>query len=210
MSDANNILRDSIQAEFMDAEHKYADNAKRKELLDLAGSIVQLIGFDSRSTALSALKMAERLFEGLPLTAIEDGVMEWRPFSDPEEGDDGVLYTYQAIRRPSLIKEVYKYQNGKEEVRFYDRDIVDCVNIEDPSEVLQSHVVTDMVNEMYPIKSLPYFPTKKYRAYIRINYGEDGMLTILKLMLPNGMVVDINRVFKWNAELNDWEEVQNG
>ena len=206
-----NYLRDRIQAEFMDAEHKYADNAKHKETLDLVGSIVQLIGFDSESKAINALKMAERLFEGLPLTAIEDKEEDWRFAGEEADHEkENEVQVYQAIRRPSL----WRYEHVSGETVYFDDDIVDCIDINNPSSVIHSDKVNDIVNEMYPIKSLPYFPTKKYRAYVQTRDGKDGLyesLEILKLMLPSGLLIDINRNFRWNRTTNEWKEVtQNG
>lgn len=212
------LLSEQIYAEMADAMRKYEGHPKQQNILQIVDNIFEAsdmkmsgedikwavpINTENPSDILSALKIAERLMEGLPLTAIEDKPHEWRGETIDIAEPDEIAQVYQAVRRPSLKKFV---SGNSKNVWYFDRDIVDCIDINHPTDIATSDTVSHIVNEMFPIQ-LPYLPTKKYRAYVRIDYGPKGMLTILKLLLPSGIVMDINRNFKWDEEKSDWSEI---
>lgn len=214
------LLSKQIYAEMADAMRKYESHPKQQNILQIVDNIfeatdMKIPGEDAKwavtlnaenaSDVLSALKIAERLMEGFPLTAIEDKPHEWRDETIDNSETGEVVRVCQAVRRPSLKKFICEDGDNKK-VWYFDGDIVDCVDINRPTDIMTSDTISRIANDMFPIR-LPYLPTKKYRAYVRIDYGPKGMLSVLKLLLPSGIVMDINRDFKWDEEKNDWSEI---
>lgn len=111
------------------------------------------------------------------------------------EGDDGTRY-YSCSRCSSLymnVKPDYSYS-------FSDTDRTTCINIECFDDTYKNGLISDIVNEMYPI-TLPYYPSKnKYKVYTRTfltdpSLGDFDTKEIVYIVKPDGEKVPVNRYF---------------
>lgn len=140
-----------------------------------------------------------RLFDGKPLTPIEDTPDIWN-FSFERTDKNGNHYkTYQCSRVGSLFKNIY--DDGHTE--YNDIDQFACVNPE-TGWTFHSGLVDRTLRPMFPI-IMPYIPADPIRVYVEDfltdpkngDYDTVGILTIIK---PNGDKMHINRYFKEGSD----------
>lgn len=150
-----------------------------------------------------------RLMDGKPLTSIEDNEEDW----DECRGyNDGGKH-YHCKRMSSLFKDVYP--DGT--VKYTDVDRVRMYNVDSPDVAWHSGMISNMINEMFPI-TMPYIPeNNSYKVYVEDflcdkkngDYDTQGILYCIK---PDGEKFDINRYFgevdhKWvEISFEEYEE----
>lgn len=133
-----------------------------------------------------------RLIEGKPLTLIEDTDDIWDKCICTKKVD-----TYQCKRMSSLFK--YIYPDGSIKYRDYNR--ICCVNVDNSDVSYHNGLVSNLINEMYPI-TMPYMPESKpfmvhcEKFLTDAKNGDYDAIGILYVIKPNGDRVDINRFFK--------------
>lgn len=126
-----------------------------------------------------------RLIEGKPLTPIEDTDDIW---------DKG---TYQCKRMSSLFKDIYP--DGS--IKYHDNDRIYCINVDNPNVSYHSGLVSNLIDEMYPI-TMPYFPESKPFVVHCEEFltdpknGDFDTVGILYVIKPDDERVEINRFFK--------------
>lgn len=135
-----------------------------------------------------------RLIDGKPLTPVEDTSGIWSDCSCLNDGGDEV---YQCLRMSSLFKHVY----GNGTVRYSDVERTCCVNEDNPDVSYHNGLVSNIIDEMYPI-TMPYFPESKPFVVHCEDFltdpqnGDYDTVGILYVIKPNGDRADINRFFK--------------
>ncbi len=133
-----------------------------------------------------------RLIDIKPLTPIEDTKDVWSDCSYRKEAD-----SYQCKRMRSLFKDIYS--DGT--VKYHDVDRICCVNVDNPNISYHSGLVSNIVDEMYPI-TMPYFPESNPFVVHCEEFltdpknGDFDTVGILYVIKPNGDRVEINRFFK--------------
>lgn len=133
-----------------------------------------------------------RLIEGKTLTPIEDTDDIWDKCTYRKEFD-----LYQCKRMSSLFKDIYPDGN----VKYHDNNRVCCINVDNPNVSYHSGLVSNLINEMYPI-TMPYFPeSKPFMVHCEEfltdpKNGDFNTVGILYVIKPNGDRVEINRFFK--------------
>lgn len=133
-----------------------------------------------------------RLMDGKPLTPIYDNEEDWYESRGYNDGNKH----YQCKRMSSLFKDVYP--DGT--VKFSDVDRVRSYNIDSPDVPWSNGMITNMINEMFPI-TMPYIPEDKpYRVYAEQflcdkKNGDYDTEAILYCIKPDGEKVDIYRYF---------------
>lgn len=137
-----------------------------------------------------------RLIDGKILTPIENVEDDWYGYSYRKE-----INSYQCKRMSSLFKDVYP--DGT--VRYQDVDRICCVNINNPSVSYYNGLISNIVDEMYPI-TMPYFPESKpfvvhcEEFLTDAKNGYYDTIGILYVIKPDGERVEINRYFKEGEE----------
>lgn len=141
-----------------------------------------------------------RLIDGKPLTQIEDTDDIWNRCTYRTEFD-----SYQCKRMYSFFKDIYP--DGL--VKYHDNDRICCVNVDNPNVSYHSGLVSNLIDEMYPI-TMPYFPeSKPFMVYCEdfltdAKNGDFDTVGILYVVKPDGERVEINRFFK-EGEKDDIE-----
>lgn len=142
-----------------------------------------------------------RLIEGKPLIPIEDTEDIWNNCTYCKEVD-----SYQCKRMSSLFKHIYP--DGT--VKYHDTDRIYCVNADNPNVPYHSGLVSNIIDEMYPI-TMPYFPESKSFVVHCEEFltdsqnGDFDTVGILHVIKPDGECAEINRFFK-DGE-NDFIEI---
>lgn len=134
-----------------------------------------------------------RLIEGKPLTLIEDTEDAWTSaFKRKNVG---------WVKQHKRMSRLFKTVNSDGSVSYADIDRICCVNMDNPNVSYHSGLVSNIIDEMYPI-TMPYFPeSKPFRVYCeefltdRKN-GDFDTVGILYVIKPDGERVKINRYFK--------------
>lgn len=135
-----------------------------------------------------------RLLNEKPLTPIADTEDVWSKVTDRQDG----YSDYQCNRLGSLFKRVY--ENGK--ITYRDNNRAVGIDIENNTGYT-SGLVSDIIDEMFPIE-MPYNPpTNAYKVYTREYLipdceGDDGdynTVEVLYCVKPDGEKVGINRYF---------------
>lgn len=144
-----------------------------------------------------------RLIEGKPLTPIEDTDDIWNEvYYNEAEGYRG----YQCKRMGSLFKDVY--DTG--EIRYHDIDAFYCIDV-DTKSTYHSHLVQDIINEMYPI-SMPYLPSSTpirvgcAEFLTDIKNGDFDTVGVMYVIEPTGTQIEVNRYFKERDGI--WTEIK--
>lgn len=133
-----------------------------------------------------------RLIEGKILTPIEDTDDIWDKCTYRKEFD-----SYQCKRMSSLFKDIYP--DGI--IEYHDNDRICCINVDNPNVSYHSWLVSNLINEMYPI-TMPYFPeSKPFMVHCEEfltdpKNGDFDTVGILYVIKPDGERVEINRFFK--------------
>lgn len=149
-----------------------------------------------------------RLIDGKPLTPIHDDPNIWIKidFGVHEQDDD----IYVCSRMTSLTKHIHS--DGT--ITYSDSNRVECYNANDPGCVYGFGIVTDVIDNLYPI-TLPYFPpTNNFKvkciegSYKKNLYNPSAFDTfaIISVTRPNGEIDNINRYFK-ETDNNGWVEI---
>lgn len=149
-----------------------------------------------------------RLIDMQPLTPIEDTDDAWNICSRPKDGPK----VYQCKRMPSLFK--YAYGDGT--VQYHDSDMSYCVDINNPNVTYSSGLVSEIVDEMFPI-TMPYMPGKPIKVYCEDfltdkkngDFDTVGVLYALKTENGEQQKIEINRFFRApeGNEKPDWVEI---
>ena len=131
-----------------------------------------------------------RLIECKPLSPIEDTPDIWNE-TVPIRGRK----RYQCSRISSLFK--YIYPDGT--VKYHDVDRVLCATITDKDVFYHSILVSDIIDEMFPI-TMPYWPTKEFKVYteeflVDQTNGDFDTVCIRYAIDPDGNHIEINRYF---------------
>lgn len=140
----------------------------------------------------------DRLIEHKPLTPIEDTDDIWgEPFS---YGDiDGDLVSKQQCKRYSALFKG-KYKDGT--VKYNDVERVVGYSLRDHENQIHWGLISDLVDEMFPIK-MPYFPMGQYKVAIYdFLYGKKGdfdTVKIISILTPTGDRIEVNKYYKENA-----------
>ena len=148
-------------------------------------------------------EILNRLFDGLPLSPIEDTPDIWSATTwDDSQGRT----VYQCIRMSSLFKHVA--DDGT--VEYSANNYTYCVNI-DTGESYSSGFVRTLIEKMWPI-TMPYYPIKPIEVYCSEGLcdpknGDYDTIGIHFAIKANGERVEINRYFK-EVE-TDWTEIDN-
>lgn len=159
-----------------------------------------------------SIKMTQAILNRLlnvePLTPIEDTDDIWNECSRSKDGPE----VYQCSRMSSLFK--YVYADGT--IKYNDINRVCCVNINDPSTTYILGLVSEIINEMFPI-TMPYMPGKPFRVYCEdfpTDRNSDGFDTVgiyYALKEENGEQkrIEINRFFREGEpdESGKWIEI---
>lgn len=133
-----------------------------------------------------------RLIEGKTLTPIWDTDDIWDKCTHCKEFD-----MYQCKRMGSLFK--YIYPDGT--VKYHDNNRIYCINVDNPNVSYHSGLVSNLIDEMYPIP-MPYFPKSKpfivhCEGFLtNPKNGDFDTVGILYMIKPDGDRVEINRFFK--------------
>ena len=132
-----------------------------------------------------------RLIDLKPLTPIEDTDDIWNKVCDRNGFTE-----FQCKRTSSLFKKVHAYGS----VTYTDVGRYFCVNIYDPDDTYTSGIVTQLLDELYPIE-MPYMPaSNKFKVYCeefltdRKN-GDFDTVGVIYLIKPDGEKVDVGRYF---------------
>lgn len=97
-----------------------------------------------------------RLIDGDALTPIEDTPDIWK---ESPRGYHTEFETYQCTRKSSLFKDVYP--DGT--VKYNDVCRVYCVDVDNPNLTYTNGMVTNLINEVYPI-TMPYIPGERFEV----------------------------------------------
>ncbi|UWO24065.1 hypothetical protein [Marvinbryantia formatexigens] len=143
-------------------------------------------------------QILNRLIDGKPLTPIEDtdDIWEFAYRIGLSEGEPG-FSAYQCKRMSSLFKTVYT--NGT--VKYEDNNRCCGVDVNSPDVSFHNKLITDVVDDMYPI-TMPYCPEDKPFVVYREDFltdaknGDYDTVAFLYLTKPDGERVEINRFFK--------------
>ena len=144
-----------------------------------------------------------RLIDGKPLTPIEDSNDIWNEIAYNKE--DKVI-VYQCRRMGSLFK--YIHENGR--VTYSDIDRLYCFDINDPDIRYSFGLVTNIINEMFPI-TMPYSPANERIKVCceQFLYSPDGgdfdSVGILYVDDPDNKRINVSRFFK--EVDNEWVEI---
>lgn len=134
-----------------------------------------------------------RLIDCKPLTPIEDTEDDWTPAFKRKN----VGWVKQHKRMSSLFKTV----NSDGSTSYSDIDRVCGINVDSPDVSYHSGLVSNLIDEMYPI-TMPYFPESKpfmvhcEEFLTEPKNGDYDTVGILYVIKPNGDRVEINRFFK--------------
>lgn len=150
-----------------------------------------------------------RLMDGKPLTPITDNEADW----DECRGYNDRGKHYHCKRMSSLFKDVYP--DGR--IVYTDVDRVRMYNVDSPDVAWHSCMISNMIDEMFPI-TMPYIPeNNSYKVYVEDflcderngDYDTRGILYCIK---PDGVRFEINRYFgevdhKWvEISFEEYEE----
>ena len=144
-----------------------------------------------------------RLMNGIPLTPITD---EDFKIEDARIDDSNGEKTIQCSRMSSLFKEISVDGN----VTYHDINRVICKNDESDKGGFYSRMVSNIVNNMFPI-TMPYYPTvEPYKVIVNDflfdeRNGDFDTRGILYVITPDKEKVEINRYFK--EENGGWIEI---
>ena len=139
-------------------------------------------------------QIVSRLFDGKPLTPIEDTEDVW----NERPRDNRGYTTYQCKRMSSLFKDVY--EDGI--VKYSDVDRVICIDYYTGNSY-SFRFIRDMVDEMFPI-TMPYSGEETYKVYASDflydkNNGDFDTIKIHYILKPDGektAEITVNRYFK--------------
>lgn len=159
-----------------------------------------------------SIKMTQAILNRLlnvePLTPIEDTDDIWNECSRSKDGPE----VYQCSRMSSLFK--YVYADGT--IKYNDINRVCCVNINDPSTTYILGLVSEIINEMFPI-TMPYMPGKPFRVYCEDfltdkkngDFDTVGIYYALKEENGEQKRIEINRFFREGEpdESGKWIEI---
>lgn len=134
-----------------------------------------------------------RLIDGDALTPIEDTPDVWYERCSFE---DEVVESYQCSRMSSLFKDVYK--DGT--VKYSDVSRVYCVDKDNPDLTYTNGMVTNLINELYPI-TMPYIPGERFKVtcedfLVDPKNGDFDTKGILYLNRKDGTREPINKYYK--------------
>lgn len=142
-----------------------------------------------------------RLIDGKVLTPIEDTPDMWVDCGYMIKGLD----TYQCNRMSSLFKTVYP--DGTIEYNDINRTV--CVENSNSNCTFHSGLVDDFIDKMFPI-TMPYMPCNKPFKVICETFladpkghGDFDTRGILRVIKPDGEVVEINRFFREPTNLSE-------
>ena len=144
-----------------------------------------------------------RLMNGIPLTPITD---EDFKIEDARIDDSNGEKTIQCSRMSSLFKEISVDGN----VTYHGINRVICKNDESDKGGFYSRMVSNIVNNMFPI-TMPYYPTvEPYKVIVNDflfdeKHGDFDTRGILYVITPDKEKVEINRYFK--EENGRWIEI---
>ena len=144
-----------------------------------------------------------RLMDGIPLTPITD---EDFKIEDARIDDSNGEKTIQCSRMSSLFKEISVDGN----VTYHGINRVICKNDESDKGGFYSRMVSNIVNNMFPI-TMPYYPTvEPYKVIVNDflfdeRNGDFDTRGILYVITPDKEKVEINRYFK--EENGRWIEI---
>ena len=144
-----------------------------------------------------------RLMNGIPLTPITDKDFKIEnAIIDDSSGEK----TIQCSRMSSLFKEISVDGN----VTYHDINRVICKNDESDKGGFYSRMVSNIVNNMFPI-TMPYYPTvEPYKVIVNDflfdeKNGDFDTRGILYVITPDKEKIEINRYFK--EENGGWVEI---
>ena len=152
-----------------------------------------------------AMIMLERLLEKKPLTPISEED-EWNCLGHREDDNNKIYKLYVCERYSSLRK--CEYEDGT--VKYSDLDRVVGVDVGDPENEFNCLVLTNLVDEVLPIR-LPYYPLmEKHKVYCEtitlLQYPSAirkfDFLAVKAIVEPGieGSYVDINRYFYFPSD----------
>lgn len=150
-------------------------------------------------------QILNRMIDGKVLTPIEDMPSIWSDCGFTAKG----LAMYQCNRMSSLFK--YVYSDGT--IKYNDIDRIVCVENGGSNCAFHSGLVDDIINEMFPI-TMPYMPCDKPFKVICESFlanpkcsGDFDTRGILRVIKPDGEVVEINRFFREPTNLSECDAV---
>ena len=148
-------------------------------------------------------QILNRLIDGKPLTPIEDSDDIWNEVAYDKENN---AIVYQCRRMGNLFK--YVYENGR--VTYSDIDRLYCFDINDPDMRYSFGLVTNIINEMFPI-IMPYSPANERIKVCceEFLYSPDGgdfdSVGIIYVEDPDNKIINVSRYFK--EVDNEWVEI---
>lgn len=192
------------------------DPVKTKDITDQLNFLktIVLLSMDAcnndSAKALSVLKKAERLFEGLPLIALENNDKDWTP-SDAEI--PGTMI-YQHRYRRALMK-VVTTEYDKMVTKYIDTDMIQCVDMEDPSKYsngpalppISVGILSEYISRKYLFSGehpFPYFPTNKFRAYYYHPQNTNDLVRVIRLLHPSGSLLPFDQLLKYDQNRGMW------
>ena len=160
----------------------------------------------SRMSVQITANILDRLIAGKPLTAIEDDDDSWTESDSIRHSDGSISYTcsirhsdgsisYPCKRYWSFTKTVDISGN----VIYKDHDRAIGIDIKNGA-TFSMDLVSDVINEMFPI-TMPYYPdTKPIKVYCEDflmdpEHGDFDTLGMLYAVFPDGKRQDIKRYF---------------
>lgn len=157
-----------------------------------------------------------QLFNGDPLTPIEDNEEDWTIVEgfDPAVGNENPGWSiYQCKRRSTLFKKVtYDRKTGEvDDVKFSDTGRAVCMDI-NTNTMYTDGIGVAILDEMMPVK-MPYQPIGRVKIYTEdFKYHEDfngdfDTVGILHFRMGDGEMKRVMRFFKEDYKTNQMQEI---
>lgn len=184
--------------------------------LDFLSTIAQLsmdTCNDDSIKILSVLKKAQRVFEGLPLIALENRDEDWIPIDSDKES---YPRHYRHRYRNSLIKRVSRNKNQNETQIYIDTDMITDIDLDGAEDCdgtvlppITKGVLSEYISREYLFNSqnpFPYFPTNRFRAYYYHPQKTKDLVRVIKLLHPSGALLPFTMLLSFDKDKGLWAE----